>query len=74
MILGPLPTDMRYASPYAVTGAPAEALGTVRREASLAIVTFILVILGLGFLAVLWLSIALSMVFLVRGGLARTLG
>ena len=48
MILGPLPTDMRYASPYAVTGAPAEALGTVRREASLAIVTFILVILGLG--------------------------
>ncbi len=40
----------------------------------MSIVAFILVILGLGFLAVLWMSIALSMVFLVRGGMARAFG
>lgn len=38
----------------------------------MSIVAFILEILGLGFLVVLWMSIALSMVFLVRGGMART--
>lgn len=65
---------MRYAPPYSETGAPPEALGTTRKEPSLSIVAFILVILGLGFLAVLWMSIALSVVFLVRGGLARTFG
>jgi hypothetical protein len=37
-------------------------------------VALILTILGLGFLIVLWVSIAMSLVFLVRGGMARTFG
>jgi hypothetical protein len=37
-------------------------------------VALILAILGLGFLAVLWVSIAMSLVFLVRGGMVRTHG
>jgi hypothetical protein len=44
------------------------------RRPPLSIVALILAILGLGFLAVLWVSIAMSLVFLVRGGMARTHG
>jgi hypothetical protein len=44
------------------------------RRPPLSIVALILAILGLGFLALLWVSIAMSLVFLVRGGMARTLG
>jgi hypothetical protein len=45
-----------------------------RRRPPLSIVALILTILGLGFLIVLWVSIAMSLVFLVRGGMARTFG
>jgi len=45
-----------------------------QRRPPLSIVALILVILGLGFLAVLWVSIVMSLVFLVRGGMARTFG
>ena len=51
-----------------------EGARNVRKEAALSIVALILTIMGLGFLIVLWVSIAMSLVFLVRGGMARTFG
>jgi len=51
-----------------------EALGTSERRPPLSIVALILAILGLAFLIVLWVSIAMSLMFLVRGGMARKFG
>jgi hypothetical protein len=63
-----------FASSYAETAAPNEVRGTKSEGGNMSILALILAILGVGFLAVLWVSIALSMVFLVRGALVRTLG
>ena len=73
-VCGQLPTDGLRTPLYAETAAPREALGQSERRPPLSIVALILTILGLGFLIVLWVSIAMSLVFLVRGGLARTFG
>lgn len=40
----------------------------------MSIVALILAILGLGFLAVLWVSILMSLAFLVWGGMVRSSG